>query len=232
MGSKHAYDPVGVHTGDSIVIAPAVTLSDKEYQMLRTASLDIISELKIEGGCNCQFALIVVGNAAARAAERVCGADDYGIADFSGNCKALFHRIGNVRGNDWLVNFLHRFLEKFPVFSAVDRVGAQACRVMKDAGVNVVLCNSNPATIMTDRALADEIYLGGVGVTKYDFHARVFHNAASLRASIVELRRLTYYDRSRTDYENLFYMRAISPYSGYVWGISFSRLQWVVKPKK
>lgn len=55
--SMENFDPVGIHTGDSIVIAPAVTLSDKEYQMLRTASLDIISELKIEGGCNCQFAL-------------------------------------------------------------------------------------------------------------------------------------------------------------------------------
>lgn len=55
--SMENFDPVGVHTGDSIVIAPAVTLSDKEYQMLRTASLDIITELKIEGGCNCQFAL-------------------------------------------------------------------------------------------------------------------------------------------------------------------------------
>ncbi len=55
--SMENFDPVGVHTGDSIVIAPAVTLSDKEYQMLRTASLNIISELKIEGGCNCQFAL-------------------------------------------------------------------------------------------------------------------------------------------------------------------------------
>ena len=50
-------DPVGVHTGDSIVVAPSQTLSDKEYQMLRTAALDIISELGIEGGCNCQFAL-------------------------------------------------------------------------------------------------------------------------------------------------------------------------------
>ena len=55
--SMENFDPVGIHTGDSIVIAPAVTLSDKEYQMLRTASLNIISELKIEGGCNCQFAL-------------------------------------------------------------------------------------------------------------------------------------------------------------------------------
>lgn len=50
-------DPVGVHTGDSIVVAPSQTLSDKEYQMLRTSALNIITELKIEGGCNCQFAL-------------------------------------------------------------------------------------------------------------------------------------------------------------------------------
>ena len=55
--SMENVDPVGIHTGDSIVIAPAVTLSDKEYQMLRTASLSIITELGIEGGCNCQFAL-------------------------------------------------------------------------------------------------------------------------------------------------------------------------------
>lgn len=55
--SMENFDPVGVHTGDSIVIAPAVTLADKEYQMLRSAALDIITELKIEGGCNCQFAL-------------------------------------------------------------------------------------------------------------------------------------------------------------------------------
>ncbi|KNY26455.1 carbamoyl-phosphate synthase large subunit [Pseudobacteroides cellulosolvens] len=50
-------DPVGVHTGDSIVVAPSQTLADKEYQMLRTASLKIISELGIQGGCNVQFAL-------------------------------------------------------------------------------------------------------------------------------------------------------------------------------
>ncbi len=50
-------DPVGVHTGDSIVVAPSQTLSDKEYQMLRSAALNIISELAITGGCNVQFAL-------------------------------------------------------------------------------------------------------------------------------------------------------------------------------
>ncbi len=55
--SMENFDPVGIHTGDSIVIAPAVTLSDREYQMLRSAALDIIKALGVEGGCNCQFAL-------------------------------------------------------------------------------------------------------------------------------------------------------------------------------
>ena len=55
--SMENFDPVGIHTGDSIVAAPALTLSDKEYQMLRSASLDIISSIGIVGGCNCQFAL-------------------------------------------------------------------------------------------------------------------------------------------------------------------------------
>jgi carbamoyl-phosphate synthase large subunit len=50
-------DPVGVHTGDSIVVAPSQTLGDKEYQMLRSSALNIISELDIKGGCNVQFAL-------------------------------------------------------------------------------------------------------------------------------------------------------------------------------
>ncbi len=50
-------DPVGVHTGDSIVVAPSQTLGDKEYQMLRTSALNIIDELQITGGCNVQFAL-------------------------------------------------------------------------------------------------------------------------------------------------------------------------------
>ena len=51
-------DPVGVHTGDSIVVAPSQTLGDKEYQMLRTSALNIISELNITGGCNVQYALL------------------------------------------------------------------------------------------------------------------------------------------------------------------------------
>ena len=55
--SMENMDPVGIHTGDSIVVAPTVTLADKEFQMLRSAALDIITALGVEGGCNCQFAL-------------------------------------------------------------------------------------------------------------------------------------------------------------------------------
>ncbi len=55
--SMENLDPVGVHTGDSIVVAPAVTLSPDEYGMLRTAALNIVHALGVEGGCNCQFAL-------------------------------------------------------------------------------------------------------------------------------------------------------------------------------
>ena len=55
--SMENFDPVGIHTGDSIVAAPTLTLSDKELQMLRSASMNIISALNIVGGCNCQFAL-------------------------------------------------------------------------------------------------------------------------------------------------------------------------------
>lgn len=55
--SMENFDPVGIHTGDSIVVAPALTLSDKEFQMLRSAALHIVSALGIVGGCNCQFAL-------------------------------------------------------------------------------------------------------------------------------------------------------------------------------
>ncbi|MBR1457040.1 MAG: carbamoyl-phosphate synthase large subunit, partial [Oscillospiraceae bacterium] len=55
--SMENVDPVGIHTGDSIVVAPTLTLSNHEYQMLRSAALDMVSAIGIEGGCNCQFAL-------------------------------------------------------------------------------------------------------------------------------------------------------------------------------
>ncbi|MBR3640826.1 MAG: carbamoyl-phosphate synthase large subunit, partial [Oscillibacter sp.] len=55
--SMENVDPVGVHTGDSVVVAPALTLADREYQMLRSAALEIVAAIGIEGGCNVQFAL-------------------------------------------------------------------------------------------------------------------------------------------------------------------------------
>src|SRR5665647_3806687 len=55
--SMENFDPLGVHTGDSIVVAPTQTLDDSDYQMMRSASLNIIRHLGIEGGCNVQFAL-------------------------------------------------------------------------------------------------------------------------------------------------------------------------------
>ncbi len=55
--SMENVDPVGIHTGDSIVVAPALTLANKEYQMLRSAALAMVDAIGIEGGCNCQFAL-------------------------------------------------------------------------------------------------------------------------------------------------------------------------------
>ena len=54
--SMENIDPVGVHTGDSVVVAPALTLNDRDLEMLRKASLDIVEELEIQGGCNCQYA--------------------------------------------------------------------------------------------------------------------------------------------------------------------------------
>ena len=82
-------DPVGVHTGDSIVVAPSQTLGDKEYQMLRTSALKIIDELKITGGCNVQYALhpesfeycvIVVNPRVSRSSALASKATGYPIA--------------------------------------------------------------------------------------------------------------------------------------------------------
>ena len=82
--SMENFDPVGVHTGDSIVIAPTVTLTDREYQMLRTAAINIISELKVEGGCNCQFAL---------------HPDQHGVCSYRGKPSCVpFFRTG-IQGN-------------------------------------------------------------------------------------------------------------------------------------
>jgi carbamoyl-phosphate synthase large subunit len=94
------FDPMGVHTGDSIVVAPSQTLSDREYQMLRTASLDIIRALGIEGGCNVQLALdphssryfvIEVNPRVSRSSALASKATGYPIARVSAKIAIGFH---------------------------------------------------------------------------------------------------------------------------------------------
>ena len=94
------FDPMGVHTGDSIVVAPSQTLSDKEYQMLRSASLDIIRELGIEGGCNVQLTLdanssqyyvIEVNPRVSRSSALASKATGYPIARVSAKIAIGFH---------------------------------------------------------------------------------------------------------------------------------------------
>ncbi|SCW46399.1 carbamoyl-phosphate synthase large subunit [Ruminococcaceae bacterium YRB3002] len=103
--SMENLDPVGVHTGDSIVIAPAVTLADKEYQMLRSASLKIVEALGVEGGCNCQFALhptsfeyavIEVNPRVSRSSALASKATGYPIAKVATKI-ALGYRLDEIR---------------------------------------------------------------------------------------------------------------------------------------
>ncbi len=105
--SMENVDPVGVHTGDSIVVAPALTLSDKEYQMLRTASLDIVSAIGIVGGCNCQFALnpdsfeyavIEVNPRVSRSSALASKATGYPIAKISTRI-ALGYRLDEIKND-------------------------------------------------------------------------------------------------------------------------------------
>ncbi len=93
-------DPVGVHTGDSIVVAPSQTLADKEHQMLRTAALNIITELDIRGGCNVQFALnpesfeycvIEVNPRVSRSSALASKATGYPIAKVSAKIALGYH---------------------------------------------------------------------------------------------------------------------------------------------
>ena len=94
------FDPVGIHTGDSIVVAPSQTLSDHEYQMLRSASLKIIRELGVEGGCNVQYALdpysnryyvIEVNPRVSRSSALASKATGYPIAKVASKIAAGYH---------------------------------------------------------------------------------------------------------------------------------------------
>lgn len=129
-------DPVGVHTGDSIVVAPSQTLTDVQYQMLRDTSIKVIRELKIIGGCNIQFALnptsneyriIEVNPRVSRSSALASKATGYPIARMAAKCSIGYHLdeiINPITGNtfasfepaiDYIVVKLPRFpFDKFP----------------------------------------------------------------------------------------------------------------------
>lgn len=129
-------DPVGVHTGDSIVVAPSQTLTDVQYQMLRDASIKVIRELEIIGGCNIQFALhpesnhyyiIEVNPRVSRSSALASKATGYPIARMAAKCSVGYHLdeiINPITGNtfasfepaiDYIVVKLPRFpFDKFP----------------------------------------------------------------------------------------------------------------------
>ena len=130
-------DPVGVHTGDSIVVAPSQTLNDVQYQMLRDASLKVIRELEIIGGCNIQFALhpesnqyyiIEVNPRVSRSSALASKATGYPIARMAAKCcgwvPSWMRLINPITGNtfasfepaiDYIVVKLPRFpFDKFP----------------------------------------------------------------------------------------------------------------------
>ena len=129
-------DPVGVHTGDSIVVAPSQTLTDVQYQMLRAVSIKVIRELKIIGGCNIQFALhpesnqyyiIEVNPRVSRSSALASKATGYPIARMAAKCAIGYHLdeiVNPITGNtfasfepaiDYIVVKLPRFpFDKFP----------------------------------------------------------------------------------------------------------------------
>ena len=107
--SMENFDPVGIHTGDSIVVAPALTLADREYQMLRSAALNIISALGVVGGCNCQFALnpdsfeyavIEVNPRVSRSSALASKATGYPIAKVTTQI-ALGYTLDEIRNDDY-----------------------------------------------------------------------------------------------------------------------------------
>ncbi|WP_043930906.1 carbamoyl-phosphate synthase (glutamine-hydrolyzing) large subunit [Bacillus sp. EB01] len=130
------FDPVGVHTGDSIVVAPSQTLNDVQYQLLRDASIKVIRELGVIGGCNIQFALhpksndyfiIEVNPRVSRSSALASKATGYPIARIAAKCSVGYHLdeiLNPITGNtfasfepaiDYLVVKLPRFpFDKFP----------------------------------------------------------------------------------------------------------------------
>ena len=213
--SMENFDPVGVHTGDSIVIAPAVTLADKEYQMLRSAALNIIQAMGIEGGCNCQFALnpesfeyavIEVNPRVSRSSALASKATGYPIARVATKIAIGYHldEIPNEVTGETMACFepaLDYVTVKFPKWpfdkfvDASRKLGTQ----MKATGEVMSICNNFEGALMKAlRSLEQNVfYLRLDAFTKLTHDElkqklkdvddqRIFAVAESLRKGITE----------------------------------------------
>ena len=157
-------DPVGVHTGDSIVVAPSQTLSDKEYQMLRSAALNIITELGIQGGCNVQFALnpnsfeycvIEVNPRVSRSSALASKATGYPIAKLAAKIAlgySLDEIVNAVTGKTYAsyeptLDYIVCKIPKWPFdkfYGASRKLGTQ----MKATGEVMAICNNFEGALM------------------------------------------------------------------------------------
>lgn len=207
------FDPVGIHTGDSIVVAPSQTLRDAEYQMLRRSALNIISSLKIEGGCNVQFALhpysmqycvIEVNPRVSRSSALASKATGYPIAKVATRI-AVGYTLDEIKNNvtgrtyacfeptlDYVVVKFPRWpFDKF--VSADHSIGTQ----MKATGeVMSIAPNFEAALLKAVRSLElklDSLEHGGVqamddaalvDMLKHANHERLFAIAALLRRGV------------------------------------------------
>ena len=168
-------DPVGVHTGDSIVVAPSQTLGDKEYQMLRSSALNIITALGIEGGCNCQFALnpdsfeycvIEVNPRVSRSSALASKATGYPIAKLAAKIAlgySLDEIINAVTGKTYAsyeptLDYVVCKIPKWPFDKFVDasrELGTQ----MKATGEVMSICNNFEGALMKAiRSLEQNIF--------------------------------------------------------------------------
>lgn len=168
-------DPVGVHTGDSIVVAPSQTLSDKEYQMLRTSALNIITALNIEGGCNVQYALnpdsfeycvIEVNPRVSRSSALASKATGYPIAKLAAKIAlgyTLDEIVNAVTGKTYAsyeptLDYVVCKIPKWPFDKFVDasrELGTQ----MKATGEVMSICNNFEGALMKAiRSLEQNLY--------------------------------------------------------------------------
>jgi len=157
-------DPVGVHTGDSIVVAPSQTMSDKEHQMLRTSALNIITELQITGGCNVQYALhptsfeycvIEVNPRVSRSSALASKATGYPIAKVAAKIALGYHldEIKNAVTKKTYASFepaLDYCVVKFPRLPFDKFIGAKRTLTtqMKATGEVMSICNNFEGALM------------------------------------------------------------------------------------